>query len=199
VRWRSTALEIVDLPTTSASVGVPCHQRWPRRAGGVPYPVALYGVAGNACVMEIIRADAKNAASAADVLLRSRKESIPAIPPSVHSDDGIRAYITDVAVPLREAWVAVEHAVVGLLVLDDDFINQLYVDPDHQGRGVGAALLDRAKRQRPSGLQLWTFQSNANARRFYERHGFVAVEETDDDNEERAPDVRYVWGPSGTE
>ena len=88
---------------------------------------------------------------------------------------------------------------MGLLVLDDDFINQLYVDPDHQGRGVGAALLDRAKRQRPLGLQLWTFQSNANARRFYERHGFVAVEETDDDNEERAPDVRYVWGPSGTE
>jgi hypothetical protein len=73
VRWRSTALEIVDLPTTSASVGVPCHQRWPRRAGGVPYPVALHGVAGNACIMEIIRADAKNAASAADVLLRSRR------------------------------------------------------------------------------------------------------------------------------
>ena len=31
----------------------------------------------------------------------------------------------------------------------------------------------------PTGLQLWAFQSNERARRFYERHGFVAVELTD--------------------
>ncbi len=36
----------------------------------------------------------------------------------------------------------------------------------------------------------------ARARRLYERHGFVAVEETDDDNVERAPDVRYTWRPT---
>ena len=44
-------------------------------------------------------------------------------------------------------------------------------------------------------MQLWAFQSNTGALRFYERHGFVAVEETDGDNEERAPDVRMVWRP----
>ena len=43
--------------------------------------------------------------------------------------------------------------------------------------------------------QLWTFQSNHGARRFYERHGFVAVQHTDGDNEEGAPDVRYEWRP----
>ena len=42
-------------------------------------------------------------------------------------------------------------------------------------------------------VQLWTFQSNAGARRFYERHGFVAVQTTDGDNEEQAPDIRYLW------
>jgi hypothetical protein len=31
------------------------------------------------------------------------------------------------------------------------------------------------------------------ARRFYERHGFVAEATTDGDNEEGAPDVRYRW------
>ncbi|MBA3264774.1 MAG: hypothetical protein H0T14_00160 [Nocardioidaceae bacterium] len=31
------------------------------------------------------------------------------------------------------------------------------------------------------------------ARRFYERLGFVAVQWTDGDNEERALDVRYEW------
>ncbi|MDP9464580.1 MAG: GNAT family N-acetyltransferase, partial [Actinomycetota bacterium] len=45
----------------------------------------------------------------------------------------------------------------------------------------------------PEGLQLWTFESNDRARRFYERHGFTAVEFTDGaGNEERWPDVRYA-------
>jgi hypothetical protein len=41
---------------------------------------------------------------------------------------------------------------------------------------------------------LWTFQKNVAARRFYEDRGFQAVEETDGSrNEEREPDVHYVW------
>lgn len=39
-------------------------------------------------------------------------------------------------------------------------------------------------------------QVNESARRFYERHDFVAAEYTDGHgNEEREPDVRYVWRP----
>jgi GNAT superfamily N-acetyltransferase len=54
-----------------------------------------------------------------------------------------------------------------------------------------------AKEQRPAGLELWTFQVNESARRFYERHGFTEVEHTDGaGNEEREPDVRYAWRPS---
>ena len=45
-------------------------------------------------------------------------------------------------------------------------------------------------------MQLWAFQSNTGALRFYERHGFVAVEETDGDNEEGAPDLRMRWTPA---
>jgi len=42
-------------------------------------------------------------------------------------------------------------------------------------------------------MELWAFQSNHRGRRFYERHGFVAVEFTDGAaNEEQWPDVRYV-------
>jgi hypothetical protein len=37
---------------------------------------------------------------------------------------------------------------------------------------------------------LWTFVSNIGARRFYERHSFVAAETKDDsDNEENEPDI----------
>lgn len=82
---------------------------------------------------------------------------------------------------------------MAVMVLDGDELDQLYVHPDWTNRGVGSALLRLAQHQRPSGLTLWTFQSNRAAQRFYERHGFVAVSHTDGSgNEERAPDIRYV-------
>ena len=65
------------------------------------------------------------------------------------------------------------------------------------GPGLGTRLLDRAKAERPDGLDLWTFQANTGARRFYERHGFVEVARTDGDNEEGAPDVRLAWRSDG--
>lgn len=145
--------------------------------------------------VDVVRGTEAHAGSVAEVWLRARKASIPAIPPPVRSDDEVRAYFRDVVLPSTEVWVALDPDVVGLLVLAGDVIDHLYVDPDHQRRGVGTALLDHAKRQRPRGLQLWTFQSNLGAQRFYERHGFAAVEETDGDNEEGAPDVRYRWRP----
>jgi GNAT superfamily N-acetyltransferase len=99
--------------------------------------------------------------------------------------------------PTREVWVAVvDDEVVALLVLEGDWVDQLYVHPDWTGRGLGTRLLEVAKAERPAGLELWAFQSNIGARRFYERHGFTAVAMTDGDNEEGAPDVRYRW--SGT-
>jgi GNAT superfamily N-acetyltransferase len=62
-----------------------------------------------------------------------------------------------------------------------------------QGRGVGTELLDIAKGVCHR-LQLWTFQRNAPARRFYEARGFMLIEETDGArNEEREPDARYLW------
>jgi ribosomal protein S18 acetylase RimI-like enzyme len=86
---------------------------------------------------------------------------------------------------------------VGILVLKGDCIDQLYVDPTLTGRGIGAELLELAKRERPHGLRLWTFVSNGGAQRFYGRHGFREVERTDGTrNEERAPDIHYAWNRS---
>jgi len=65
--------------------------------------------------------------------------------------------------------------------------------PAAQGRGVGTELLDVAKRASDQ-LELWTFERNAPARRFYEARGFALVEQTDGArNEEREPDARYLW------
>jgi GNAT superfamily N-acetyltransferase len=143
------------------------------------------------------RATSGDAAAVADVWLRSFTAALPDVG-RAHTDDEVREWFRDVVVPERETWVAdADGAVVGLMVLGPGEIEQLYLDPDWRGRGLGDRLIAVAKELFPSGLALWTFQVNHAAGRFYERHGFVAVECTDGQgNEEREPDVRYVWQPS---
>ncbi|MDX3522455.1 GNAT family N-acetyltransferase [Streptomyces scabiei] len=147
--------------------------------------------------VEVRRAVASDAAAVADVWLRSFATALPGVR-RVHTDDQVRAWFREVVVPGEETWVATAGgAVVGMMVLDDEDLDQLYLDPAWQGQGIGGRLVNLAKQRRPAGLALWTFQVNESARRFYERHGFVAAETTDGHrNEEREPDVRYVWRPA---
>jgi GNAT superfamily N-acetyltransferase len=146
----------------------------------------------------IRRAAAPDASATADLYLRSFTAALPTVV-RPRSDDEVRAYIRDVVVPLRETWVAEASgtgAIVGLMVLAGDLLSQLYLDPDWRGRGIGDRFVALAKERSPQGLSLWTFQVNKPAHRFYERHGFVEAERTDGSgNEEREPDVRYVWQP----
>ena len=145
----------------------------------------------------IRRGGPRDARPAADLYLRAREAALRAgaMPAGVHDDDDVRGYFGSHVVEACELWVAEqEGALAGILVLDGDFVDQLYVEPGLTGQGIGSALLAVAKRERPQGLRLWAFQSNAGARRFYERHGFLEVRRTDGaDNEERAPDVLYEY------
>ncbi|MER6071210.1 GNAT family N-acetyltransferase [Streptomyces sp. NPDC001852] len=143
------------------------------------------------------RAVAADARVAADVYLRSFDAALPSVV-RPRTDDEVREYIRDVVVPLRETWVAEADGagIVGLMVLDGELLSQLYLAPEWRGRGIGDRFVALAKERRPGGLTLWTFQVNKPAHRFYERHGFAAAESTDGGgNEEREPDVRYVWRP----
>lgn len=137
-------------------------------------------------------------APAVEVYLSSRRAAVPTIPPLVHDDDDVRRWFSETVFPERELWVAEDDAagIVAVMVLSADWIDQLYVGPGWTGRGIGSEMLATARSRRPGGLQLWAFQSNTGARRFYERHGFTEAERTDGSrNEEQAPDIRYVWAP----
>ncbi|MFJ8145217.1 GNAT family N-acetyltransferase [Streptomyces sp. NPDC096048] len=143
------------------------------------------------------RAEATDARAAADVWLASFAAALPTVV-RPRTDEEVLDYFRHVLVPLRETWVAeaAGRDVVGVMVLEEGELSQLYLAPDWRGRGIGDRFVALAKERGPRGLSLWTFQVNAPAHRFYERHGFRAVEWTDGArNEEREPDVRYVWRP----
>jgi GNAT superfamily N-acetyltransferase len=84
-------------------------------------------------------------------------------------------------------------AMTGVIAFRDEWIDQLYVLPEAQGHGLGTALLQVAQNAFDR-LQLWTFQRNVQARRFYEARGFALIRETDGTrNEEKEPDALYLW------
>jgi chorismate mutase/ribosomal protein S18 acetylase RimI-like enzyme len=132
-------------------------------------------------------------AEVAEVYIATRRAAVPSMPASIHTDEQTRTFFA--AMPAtREIWVAEEDAVVGFLVLDDVWLDSLYVGPSHQGTGVGSMLLDLAKAQRPDGFALWVFEANTPARAFYRRHGLIELEHTDGlANEEKTPDLRMAW------
>ncbi len=136
-------------------------------------------------------AGSSDAAEMAHVFLRSREYAMPSVPSS-HDPGSVRAYFADKVIGQEDAWVAdLDGLVVGLMSLTPGWIEQLYLDPAWIGRGLGDEFMRVAVERQPGGLQLWAFQANEPAQRFYARHGFTAVEHTDGaGNEERAPDVR---------
>jgi GNAT superfamily N-acetyltransferase len=137
-----------------------------------------------------------DSAAAAELWLRARRAAIPSIPPPAHTDDEVRGWFATQVAEECEVWLAEDEwgRLAGVLVLHGEWLDQLYVEPGRTGQGIGGALMAVAKRERPSGLRLWTFASNTGAQRFYERHGFREVERTDGaGNEEGAPDILYAW------
>jgi GNAT superfamily N-acetyltransferase len=105
-------------------------------------------------------------------------------------------WMREIVFPRRSIRIAeLDGDIVGFAARDGAWLEHLYVKVGFTGRGIGSELLNvvvsEAKPVTPV-LRLYAFQSNEGARRFYERHGFVAVTFGDGTgNEEGEPDVRY--------
>jgi putative acetyltransferase len=103
----------------------------------------------------------------------------------------------EVIYPNCDIWVGLHDGViVAYLAMKASYVDRLYVDPHHQRKGWGQALMTHAKTIQPTGLELHTHVANHGARALYEKLGFVAVRFGISPPPEKVPDVEYHWRPS---
>jgi GNAT superfamily N-acetyltransferase len=139
-----------------------------------------------------------NDASAIARIHRSaRLAAMPWLPDLYTPEQDLR-FFAERVLPAESVLVFdIDGTTVGFIAFASDWINHLYIAPEYWECGYGAVLLGHAKAASPH-LQLWTFQGNQRARRFYAKHGFKEVERTDGEgNEEKTPDVRLAWSGAG--
>lgn len=89
--------------------------------------------------------------------------------------DMLQKRIPDEVAKGWELYTAEERgAAVAMLALKpkDFYLDQLWVAPAHQGRGIGRALLAFAREKFPDEIWLRCVVQNENAWRWYEREGF---------------------------
>lgn len=119
---------------------------------------------------------------------------IPGYDTSLHTPDEDLAFHRDQVIPTCDCWGAFDgELMLGFIGMLPGWIDHLYVEPALHRCGIGSQLIAFAQAQQ-SELRLYTFQSNARGRAFYEHHGFVIEELTDGArNEEKMPDITYLW------
>lgn len=86
-----------------------------------------------------------------------------------------------VYLPFAQVWVYEDAGqVLGFYALVEDQLAAIFVAPQQQGQGVGAALMQHAKAQRPQ-LELQVYRDNHASRAFYRAHGWVDEAESVDE------------------
>lgn len=118
--------------------------------------------------------------------------------PRVKSRDEIAGFFNPALLESRAVLVAEADGgdVVAYMSVSDGWVYALYLADEFRGRGIGKALLDRAKALDPGGLELTMFEPNP-ARSFYAREGFFELSERrNDDTEEGVPVLTLRWEPA---
>ncbi len=138
-------------------------------------------------ILEADRTDAREIAA----LHLSARDAVA----HVLTDDELRRWFIDTVGVVPGAWWVARHEgrIRGYMSLRDCDLGHLYVLPGWQGRGIGSALLDKAKQLSPRRLTLFAHRRNARARTFYEARQFHSLGYLEGGSAEDAAEVQYVW------
>lgn len=113
--------------------------------------------------------------------------------------DDDRSFFLDVIIRKCDVWLAEQASQIdGMLAINGDLVDQLFVRTGKWGQGIGAALINHAQLLSPSALRAYTFQKNLRARGFYEKNGFKAIKFGISPPPENEPDVLYAWIPNSS-
>jgi ribosomal protein S18 acetylase RimI-like enzyme len=107
-------------------------------------------------------------------------------------DEHLRYFDEHVLTETRVQLALRDGELVGFVASTPQSVMQLYVHVGHLGQRIGTRLLDHAKAVSGGKLWLYTFVTNTNAQRFYERHGFDIVERGFEPVMQLG-DLRYEW------
>ncbi|QLI82708.1 GNAT family N-acetyltransferase [Chitinibacter fontanus] len=96
--------------------------------------------------------------------------------------------------PIASRKILVANQVVGFYALREEeqgyALDHLYLLPQWQGQGIGSAVLTHIQQQCPSRPIRLVALRESDSNRFYQRHGFIAVTESE-------WDIDYIyWGIS---
>jgi len=95
------------------------------------------------------------------------------------------------------AFLLTDGAPAGVVVVNGNLIEDLYVLPEQQGRGYGTALLLHAIRKCVGTPTLWVLESNRRAAQLYKRLGFRPTGQLNRDNGPLA-EIEYAYPGAGT-
>jgi putative acetyltransferase len=146
--------------------------------------------------MELRKLAFKEMEEAARIHRASFDDKLPWLA-GLHTKDEDARFFKEHVFKDNEVWGVIRgNEIVGMIAFTTSWIDQLYILPEAQGQGIGSKLLAVAQ-SNTDYLQLWTFQKNVSASKFYEARGFVVIRQTDgSDNEEKEPDILYAWSKS---
>src|SRR5262245_1312597 len=125
-----------------------------------PAPASIMGARSRPlCRMtvEISKALTADVAEVAELFIASQADAVPFLS-KLHTAEETRAFIANEVFVLCEVWVAREGGrIVGMMALNANHLDHLYLLPGHYRRGIGSALLEKAKSLRPGTITLYAF------------------------------------------
>jgi ribosomal protein S18 acetylase RimI-like enzyme len=115
------------------------------------------------------------------------KQSMPFITRVLRTPTEELAFLTETSKRCAITVAVLGSHIIGFTAMNGDYMEQLFVLPDYQGKGVGSMLLGQEQKSRKY-MHLAVIRANVNAIKFYTSHGFVFTHDEPNSNA-----ARYVW------